>query len=62
MVSFTIIEELNKSVEAYETGTYRGNFLWLADDALLIANSEEVLEKALKVLEEEGGKNGLELS
>ena len=34
----------------------------LADDAVLIANSEATLEKALNVLEIEGGKNGLELS
>ena len=62
MVTFTIIEELNKSVAAYETGAYKGNSLWLADDAVLIANSEATLEKALNVLEIEGGKNGLELS
>ena len=62
MVTFTIIEELNKSVAAYETGTYKGKSLWLADDAVLIVNSEATLEKALNVLETEGGKNGLELS
>ena len=62
MVTFTIIEKLNKSVAAYETGAYKGNSLWLADDAVLIANSEATLEKALNVLEIEGGKNELELS
>ena len=56
MVTFTIIEELNKSVSAYETGAYKGNSLLLADDVVLIANSEETLEKALDVLETEGGK------
>ena len=62
MVTFTIIEELNKSVAAYETGAYKGNSLWLADDAVLIANSEATLEKALNVLEIEGEKNGLEFN
>ena len=62
MVTFTIIEELNKSVPAYETGKYKGNSLWLANDAVLIANSEETLKKAFDVLESEGRKNGLELS
>ena len=62
MVTFTIIEELNKSVEAYEIGAYKGNSLWLADDAVLIADNEETLKKAFEVLEKEGKKNGLELS
>ena len=62
MVTFTIIEKLNKSVEAYKIGAYKGNSLWLADDAVFIANNEETLLKAFKVLEEEGKKNGLELS
>ena len=48
--------------EAYKIGAYEGNSLWLADDAVLIANSEETLLKAFEVLEIEGKKNGLELS
>ena len=62
MVTFTIIEQLNEKVEAYKIGAYKGNSLWLADDAVLIANSEETLLKAFEVLEIEGKKNGLELS
>ena len=62
MVTFTIIEELNKSVEAYKIGAYKGNSLWLADDAVLIADYERTLKKVFKVLKEEGKKNGLELS
>ena len=62
MVTFTIIEKLDETVEAYKIGAYKGNSLWLADDAVLIANNEKTLLKAFKVLEEEGKKNGLELS
>ena len=62
MVTFTIIEQLNEQVESYKIGAYKGNSLWLADDAVLIANSEKTLLKALEVLEIEGKKNGLELS
>ena len=56
MVTFTIIEKLNGKVEAYKIGAYKGNSLWLADDAGLIANSEEILLKAFEVLEVEGRK------
>ena len=49
MVTFTIIEELNRSIPAYEIGEYKGNSLWLADDAVLIANNEETLKKAFDV-------------
>ena len=62
MVTFTIIEQLNKKVEAYKIGAYEDNSLWLADNAVLIANSEETLLKAFEVLEIEGKMNGLELS
>ena len=48
MVTFTIIEELNKSVEAYKIGAYKGNSLWLADDTVLIADNEETLKKPSK--------------
>ena len=61
MVTFTIIEQLNKRAKAYKIGVYKGNSLWLADDAVLIAESEENLLEAFEVLEEEGRKNGLEL-
>ena len=62
MVTFTIIEKLNSELEAYGIGEYKGNSLWLADNTVLIADSEETLLKAFEVLEEEGRKNGLELS
>ena len=62
MVTFTIIEQLNKKAEAYKIVAYKVNSLWLADDAVLIADSEKNLLKASKILEDEGKKNGLELS
>ena len=41
MVIFTIIEQLNKESDPYEIGVYKGNSLWLADDAVLIAKSKK---------------------
>ena len=46
----------------YEIGRYKGNSLWLADDATIIATDEVSLKKALDALEVAGRKNGLELS
>ena len=62
MVTFTIIEQLIKEADPYKIGVFNGNSLWLADDAVIIAKDEKSLLKALKVLEEEGRSNGLELS
>ena len=60
-MTFTIIEQLNEKAKAYKIGVYKGNALWLADDAVLIAESEKNLLEAFEILEE-GRKNGLELS
>ena len=62
MVTFTIIEQLIKEADPYKIGVFNGNSLWLADDAVIIAKDEESLLKALKVFEEAGKRNGLELS
>ena len=43
MVTFTIIEQLNKEADPYNIGVYNGNSLWLVDDAVLIAKDEERL-------------------
>ena len=48
MVTFTIIEQLNIRAKAYKVGVYKGNSLWLADDAVLIAESKKNCLKHLK--------------
>ena len=62
MVTFTIIEELKEKADTYSIREYKGNSLWLADDATIIATNEKSAEKALKALEIAGGRCGLELS
>ena len=62
MVTFTIIEELRSRAKPYKIGAYEDNSLWLADDATIIASSEENILKALNILEETGKKNDLVLS
>ena len=62
MVTFTIIEQLRSKADPYKIGAYNDNSLWIADDAVVIAQDEENLLKALKVLEKAGKRNGLELS
>ena len=61
MVPFTIIEKLIENANPYEIGKYKGNSLWLADDATIIATDEVSLDKALKALEIAGRECGLEL-
>merc|ERR1711874_850791 len=61
MVTFTMIEDLRNLAEKYKIGEYDDNFLWLADDAIIIAKNEPSLLRLLNVLEETGGENGLEL-
>ena len=46
MVTFCIIEDLQKKRKIYRVGEYEGNSLWLADDATLIANIRENVEIA----------------
>ena len=58
MVTFCIIEDLQKKGKIYRVGEYEGNSLWLADDATLIANSKENVAENIKVLEEAGGVLG----
>ena len=62
LVTFTMIEDLRNQAEKYKIRKYEDNSLWLADDATIIAKDEDTLVKTLKILEETGRKNGLELS
>ena len=41
---------------------YRGNSLWLADDANLVAGSKEDMQKNIGILMEAAGKYGLKLN
>ena len=52
MITFTLIEELNKRAPKYKKGQYEGNSLWLADNATIIASSIEDLLKALDILKQ----------
>ena len=62
MITFTLIEEMYNKAPKYIKGKYEGKFLWLADDATIIASSTEDLLKALDILKIEGKKNDLELN
>ena len=56
LVTFTIIEELRNNADLYKIGKYKGNSLWLADDATIIATDEASMGKALNALEIAGKK------
>merc|ERR1712055_368640 len=62
MVTFTMIEKLKEKADPYKIIKYRNNSLWLADDATIIAKDEETMIRTLKVLEETGKEDGLELN
>ena len=62
LITFTIIEELNKKAPKYKIGTFEGNSLWLADDAVIIAESPEDLLKLMNILRSIAKENGLELN
>ena len=47
LVTFCIIEDLEEKGIMYKVDKYRGNSLWIADDATLIAGSAKDLEKTL---------------
>ena len=53
---------MRDQAERYKIGEYDDNFLWLADNAVIIAKNEPSLLKTQDVLEETGWVNGLELS
>ena len=61
MVTFCIIEELWKK-EKYSVREYKGNSLWLADNATLIANSKKRVKEIIQALIIIGGKYGLNLN
>ena len=42
MITYCIIEELLEEGEQYKIKDYKGNSLWLADDATLIVNSRKM--------------------
>ena len=62
MVTFCIIEELERRGKLYTIDKYKGNSLWLADDATLIAGSKEDMEHNINVLIESAGEYGLNLN
>ena len=62
MVTFCIIEDLQKKGKIYRVGEYEGNSLWLADDATLIANSKEDVEENINALIESGRGYGLNIN
>ena len=62
MITFTIIEKLIEKAPELKIGSYKGNSLWLADDATIVASNTKDLQRILEVLKEEAGKNNLELN
>ena len=46
----------------YEVDRYKGNSLWLADDATVIANSIESLRTNMEILKTSAKKFGLEIN
>ena len=62
MVTFTIIEDLEEKGRKYEIDKYKGNSLWIADDATLIAGSKEDMEYNINILRDSALEYGLEIS
>ena len=62
MVTFSIIEELEEHGKKYEVDRYKGNSLWIADDATLIAGSKEDMEHNINILKNSALQYGLEIS
>ena len=62
MVTFCIIEDIQKNGKMYGIREYEGNSLWLANDATLIAKSRENVEDNIKALIKAGGIHGLNLN
>ena len=50
MVTFSIIEELENKGKMYDVDRYKGNSLWIADDATLIARSIEDMKTNVNIL------------
>ena len=62
MVTFAIIEELEEKGKKYEIDKYKGNSLWIADDATLIAENIEDMEYNIELLRTKAREYGLEIS
>ena len=62
MVTFSIIKELEEKGKKYEIDEYKGNSLWIADDATLIAGSIEDMEHNIELLKTTAREYGLEIS
>ena len=54
MVTFIIIDEL-REMKKYQIGKFNDNFLWLADDATLVADNLTTLMELLDCLGKAGG-------
>ena len=62
MDTFCIIEDLESKRVIYEVDKYKGNSLWIADDATLIADSIQSMEKNIEILRTSGREYRLEIS
>jgi len=62
MVTFSIIEDLEEKGKKYEIDKYKGNSLWIADDATLIAGSKRDMEHNIEILRNPAREYGLEIS
>ena len=62
MVTFKIIEELERRGRKYTVDRYTGNSLWLADDSTLISGNREDMEINVRILKEAAGNYGLKIN
>ena len=60
LITFTIIEKLNNRAPRYKIGTFEDNPLWLADDAVIIAENTRDLLELMNLLRSIAKDDGLE--
>merc|ERR1712121_467445 len=61
MVTYKIIDELRKE-KLFKMREFEDNSIWLADDATLVADSLQTLEKLLECRSKAGGEYGLQIN
>merc|ERR1712121_186741 len=61
LVTFKVIERLRRE-RKYKVGKFDDNSVWLADDAILIAENPHILEQLLDCLSKAGGEYGLQIN